>query len=481
MLKSITYHIQNIPITQQWSLIVDISRNVVGSVCEALHGLAQEMGGCAIYYPNVIEKQTICRYEWPLKWQNSYPRFHIAISLVAGSNRVENIDVYLIDASEKSDAPLVGDALAELVDFSQKESVRVINKAFAQLSEPDSIQTNVVFYLDFGTLSPLLEDVQTEDKKFNVIRTYLFEDHKRISAVTVNSLGINKEMAKATALRDVAIFSALMTLGAGQLVKTITVNWDKKTPVPQFVENIQKSQARYYYPKSAKSIGKGKREPLVGASILFTWRAYNKLSISCQSVFMKAIFAYQAAKDLMSAHSTLSIIAFIASLSAISEGSKKKCDGVISCSKCGDLSFKHDLVGDKMAVVNTMAQLLNIKENAVEYKSLKRLMQRVYGEQRSAYVHSATLRHNEYFKQMSLPTALPTNTQYVSDVFFYARDLFSIEPLVRQTLLRWLELHSGEKLPENQLRIDEVKIERNVNFQSAIHLQANRAVNLQWK
>lgn len=468
------------PITAQWSLTVNLTRSIVGSLCEALHGIAHENSGGAIYYPDIVKKQTISRYEWPIKWRNTFPRFHVVMSLVVGSSDIGKIDCYLVDTSENGEAQFTGKHFSSLIEFAQNESLRVFDGAIEQLSKVESTKTNVVFYLDLGSLDPVFQEIQTDDKKFTVIQTRLLEEHKRVSAITVEANEKNQEMAKATALRDVATITALMTLGAGALIKTTTISWDKKTPAPQFIDIGRSYQARSYYPKNSRRFNKGENSPRLSASILFTWSAFDRLNNGDRAVFLNAVFAYQTAKELAHTQSTLSVIAYIASLSAISKTVKKQCKGSIACTECGDLDFRHDLVGDKRAVITTVAELLNIGSETSEYKELKRMIGRVYQEQRSAYVHGATLRHNEYFRQHSAPSALPTNAKYVSDVFFYGRDLGSIEEIVRQSLLRWLALKSGNELPEKELGIDEIRIERKAGFQTSFRAPPKRIVSLRF-
>ena len=480
MLEPITYHLHSMPVSARWSLAVNIPRDVLGSTCEALHGIAHAGDGAAIYYPDLLKKQTLCRYEWPINWQQTFPRFHLVVSLMAGSSDIQNLDCYLVDTAEKGEAPFTGRLLSTLIKYAQAESMRAVEEAINQLSEEQAVDTNVVFYLDLGSFDPVLENIETHDNKYRLIQTRVLKDHKRISVISVSATEKNQEMAKASALRDIAAFTALLTLGAGSLIKTTSIDWDKKTPAPQFIDKERKYQTRTFYPKSAKKFKHGNNSARLNAAVIFPWKAYQELSDGDQTLFLNSVIAYQTAKELTHTQSTLSVVAYIASLSAISKSAKKQCKGSITCSECGDLDFRHDLVGDQRAVIKTVSSLLNIDDGTDEYVDLKKVIGRVYREQRSAYVHAATLRHNEYYQKLAAPTALPTNAKHVSDAFLYGRDLDSLESLVRQTLLRWLAQKSKIELPDKDLGISDIKIERKTGFQSSFRVPPRRIVSLRF-
>ena len=77
---------------------------------------------------------------------------------------------------------------------------------------------------------------------------------------------------------------------------------------------------------------------------------------------------------------------------------------------------------------------------------LQAMLYRVYRKQRSAYVHGAQLRHDEYGQGARLPSHLPTNDAPVQELFEYAQDLSSLRKITHWTLLAWLGSRSGALL-----------------------------------
>ena len=124
------------------------------------------------------------------------------------------------------------------------------------------------------------------------------------------------------------------------------------------------------------------------------WLAYTKLSKENSDIFKSSLLAFNSTFDLNKNHQTLSTIPYISSLGLLANEYQERCIGNISCTECGDLNFKHNIVGDKAAIVKLIIDILNLGNE--KQKDLKKMIGRIYDKQRSAYVHNAILRHNEY-------------------------------------------------------------------------------------
>ena len=154
-------------------------------------------------------------------------------------------------------------------------------------------------------------------------------------------------------------------------------------------------------------------------------------------------------------YSTLAIVAYIAALSSLSETSK--CPGQVSCSQCGQLAMKHDKVGDKAAILALIKDLL--EPTSEQEIRLQNIIERVYRKQRSAFIHGAELRHEEFYQGVGLPKAFPTEKEPVRKTFYYRLDFLSMELIARRTLLSWLSRKNGINLNLEMFNLKESPIE----------------------
>jgi hypothetical protein len=187
------------------------------------------------------------------------------------------------------------------------------------------------------------------------------------------------------------------------------------------------------------------------------WAAYTRLQQADQSVFVPALLAYFASKNPSSNYATISTVGYVASLAALSKPLRQRCPGQLTCSIHGALNWLHDETSETNAITQTILTSCGIDDEA-QRTQVKRLVNRVYREQRSAFVHSAQLRHAEYSQGAQIPPAIPSNEGPTSDLFVYQEDLTSIGNLTRRTLIEWLMRKSGLSLDRSRMQINSDRV-----------------------
>lgn len=443
-LPELKYSPEHLPPRVIWNMSVNIPRNEVGSLCEQLHSLVTGRGGACFYYPDLENNRTRCRYEWHRSWNRRKFALRVGVVVDVGADDVTEIEGY---ATTKEIAEtLTGPAPTlrpTLVASIQRELISTLEKA-EKLKAPEK-QTDyfVVFHIETPPHHGFLDSVSSVDGTFRFVRTRIIKDrNRRISAVIVKERAGSKELAKAAAFADLLVACALLTLGESQRYEHTTLSWPRfrprlmTVPSPDAVSEDRLYERRKRWPQLETT------DNAVITRFNELWAAYEALSAPDRDLFRSALFAYYAATQRHRDSSTLNVIAFSAALSALAAELRVQCSGSLACNICGPIPLKHDLVGEAAAIMRLIAETCGITSNQ-QLAEVRALIQRVYRKQRSAFVHGAQFRHEEYGQGLQLPTHLPTNDAPVQDLLEYEQDLQSIGRLARRTLLQWLEKRGG--------------------------------------
>jgi hypothetical protein len=122
-----------------------------------------------------------------------------------------------------------------------------------------------------------------------------------------------------------------------------------------------------------------------------------------------------------------------------------------------------------------LALLYALKPGEQFYSELSDLLKRVYGKQRSTYVHGAVLRHNEDSKQ-SILNAQPNGTRPYAPELLYQVDLVSISTLARRAILTFMLDEGGGNLDEELFFLRPFKILTDVTLDAQITLPKHTLV-----
>jgi hypothetical protein len=456
-LPELKYSPEHLPPRVSWRLAVQVPRNELGSLCEQLHSIVRSRGGASFYYPDLDNDKTRCRYEWHRRLNRHKFALRVGIVIDVSNADLKEIEAYVTtkEAAESLSGPvpeLQPDTVAEI----QQEVVATLEQANS-LRDPEN-QTDYfcVFHIETPPHHGFRVSVSSNDATLRFVRTRVVKD-KRISAIIVKARGGSKEIAKDVALSVSHTACALLTLAEWQRYEHTSLIWPRYRPALPTVPSPNDVTEDRLYPR--RKLWPPLEETDAGVIDRFDllWKAYLSLSEADRKVFQAALFAYYAGTPRNRNSSTLSVVAFSAALSSLSEEFKKKCDGSLTCSFCGPIAFRHDIVGEVAAIVDLVGDVCEVKRED-QLADVRRVIQRVYRKQRSAFVHGAVFRHEEYGQGSGVPPHVPTNDAPVQELFEYEQDLESISRIARRTLLQWLARRGNFTLDFEQFGINTDRI-----------------------
>jgi hypothetical protein len=456
---------------------VQVSRDEVPQVCEGLHSFVSSKRGASFYYPSIPNRMTACRYEWPRRWGREPFALRLGFLLIVGDSDLNEIHLY-VTTNEAVENPKVGPPKisARFLNTLRQELIDALTQVFNTSAQGKTQQRYSIFYVEM----PSSVDAQTEIEDGIVIfpTVVVRKTQKRISAIAVKVGASSDEGAKLRALHKTMLICALLSLANREVYKTTQVPVRRNLPRIKPLDSVENVDLDKLYPISTRPPGAVKLDVYFAAKAKYVWNLFHKLSEGDRHRIMPALFAYYTGLDIVAKQPTLAIVAFIAALSSLASDSKQKCAGSLTCSTCGSLdNFAHDRVGDRAAVTSLVYRLLGVKDSAKQ-KEFKRLIGRVYKEQRSAFVHGATLRYEEYHKETNLPAAFPTASEPVRPLYFYKRDLGAIDRITRRALLEWMCQKNGDSLDRSLLNLDDIKIESVRSVEAVLTLPAQRWVHI---
>jgi hypothetical protein len=452
-----------------WTIQVAVDRPSAPDLCKQLHAIMQERCGASFYYPEIATRSIRCRYEWLRDWRGRRFAIHLGLFFSIHESPVQEISAYattdeLIENNNLGSPNFSPRFLRSLQD----ETVELVRQAMERCGDTLYAPRHVLFHLEMLPGAVLGADVRTDDNRIRLFPTKLVNKGKLVSAVCITVNAPSNEDARPRALREVALLCALMTLATGSFCETTNLTWTRKSPAVKFLDSSDTATVEDVYP----SLGTPPFTPdvLEPERIRIVWRLYHCLAAEERESFITAVLAYYSGKSIHHRQSTQAIVAYVAALTSLAESRIEKCDGQLTGATCGSLPTKHNIVGEKAAVLSLVRELL--VPSSEDEERLKALLSRVYDKQRSAFVHGAELRHEEFHKGSGLPSAFPTASGPVRDLYFYRQDLSSTERVVRRALLQWLAQKTGQPLDTELFSFADFRIATEIVAESCITLPA---------
>lgn len=451
---TIEYNVDELPPRVFWKIPVQLVRSEVGSFCEQLHALIMERQGASFYYPTLESRQTLCRYEWHKRYAREKFGLRLGAVVNVGPEDLHEIEAYVTLHTAIGDPGTAPELPEDVVKGAQKDVIEILGEALRRKTWQDAKEWLVVRHVETPYQHGFAGRFESTDRRLTFLPTRILKDgNRRVSAVLVRVNSASKELAKARAFGDLTIACALFTLANSQRYETAVLNWPRTRPNIEFVDSAEGTDEGRLYPLRRHWPEPEPMSPDVGERCDWVWSRFNRLSEDERRLFLPALFAYYSAKTNKTDWSTLSVVGFTAALGALAIGKRRKCEGSLTCSICGPLSFKHDIKSEVGAILELVSEICGITgKNKLD--ELRQMLQRVYREQRSAYVHAAQLRHQEYGQGSRIPVHLPTNDAPVQEFAQYAEDLLSISKTARWTLLAWLAEKTGSRLEHEKFGIN---------------------------
>jgi len=124
------------------------------------------------------------------------------------------------------------------------------------------------------------------------------------------------------------------------------------------------------------------------------WRRWQSLSASVKTQVLSSVAAYRSALGVQRGIQfvpTLAVVAYLAALESLMPP-PNKCEGDVTCSKCGALPWKHDKTGHLKTVLQTVPPTVSEERRP----KVEAMLKHAYQKLRSAYVHSAQTEWREF-------------------------------------------------------------------------------------
>lgn len=446
-----------------FSIDVNVSRELIPDFCRQLHAIMQECAGASLYYPHTDTDETICRYEWHQEWNKVDYGLHLGMHFKVSNEPLKKINAYFTTNEA------IKDNSSELPDFKEDKIKEIQHSFFSKIGEAmqrtdpqASSEYHYIFYLKLNPTKALDENLQIGDK-ITLFSSSLIEG-KTVSAVSISVKGTSLEEGKPKALTEFSKLCALLTLGTGTITESTSLTWGEDQSPPRQLESVKEVDLESLYPKvNPQPYGVQESTPDQITSI---WDLYRGLPENEIATFESALFTYYSAETIKFKYSTQSIVAYIATLSKLASDYKEKCPGEVTCSECGSLTMKHNITGDKAAILLLLNDLLSL--DIEKEKILKKIINRVYYKQRSAFVHDAILRHEEFYQGYGLPSTFPSSDSTISDTFYYKQDFLSIKKITRRCLIEWLSKKTNIQIDHQLFWENADRLHSTIPFEAAI-------------
>jgi hypothetical protein len=185
-------------------------------------------------------------------------------------------------------------------------------------------------------------------------------------------------------------------------------------------------------------------------------RCYGSLDADLRPKFDNSLFAFYTAKDLLQRRfRTIAAVALIAALKPFR--GVLECEGCVSCSKCGNLPFQHNIEGEASALAKGLAGVFELRPEDEKRNHLQACVKAVYGTQRSSFVHDAVFRHGEF--EGPNREVFPCKQTAISEKLVSSNQLSTLNLLTRRALLQYLHGLTGQRFEPSIYTIDPAKFE----------------------
>jgi len=479
--KPFYYSVRTLPSNISFSIPLSLPRKLVPQLCEQIHSITSEKKGVSFYYPNVAEGVTTCRYEWNYKRIRSGEYIRLGLLIRVSEDDLKELTAYIsTNAASKEQASVLSKISKKITADSINELIVTAKNAVQRMDQTGQNPLFIILHIEMPYKKGIGNEISTEDGLIHIFPTRILkrEKNKRVSAICINVNAKSFDSGRDEAVRCVEIFCALMTLAEDSIYKLTSIKANKKRVANRFLNSLININVDDLYPAQKNTPMLEELDSKIEERLNWVWNQYNNVPRKERKILTTALYAYYAGRSIQGQQPTLSLVSYIAVLNSLAKNAIKKCPGEVACSQCGTLNnFNHYLVGDRAAIESLICELLELGERASIKQELKRLIGRLFGDQRSAFVHDAKLRHRE-FQKSGLPLSFPTVDNHVGDSFVYANDLRSLEDIVRRILLKWIAREAKTHLDEDLFGLEDLKIGQRLLQEASIASPGNRLVCL---
>ncbi len=469
MKSAIIFDRQRIPPRAIFPIPLILGETAIADFILQIHALVLERNGALWYYPS--EGKTSCRFEWHRRWQRRELGLRLGLRFdVNSENQLEEVEFYAADSrvfvdEEKGPPELSNYTTADLFKHFKKTVTVAIKRA--NLAHEESFE--VLYYLRVNHGAAWDELLQTSDGKIRLFPVKMAGEYI-VSPMGISVNASTLSLAETKAAPFAKQVCGIFTLATGFYFDVCYPKGPRNYKRPKIVD--QEVPIQSLYPPSRYDMMEGAYNPKVGAQFLWVWDKIDQLAEADRKIFKNALFAYYASEELKRENGSIASVSLVAALGSLAAGHKKTCAGDLNCAICGELNFRHNLVGDRRAILNLIHETLDL--SIEENRSMRIIFDRVYNYQRSAFAHQAEFRHKEDHMGQILPSAIPDYENVQSKSYRAELDLQIMHKIVRHVLLRWLAKANGAQFDDDLFELSPINPTRHISYQSVISVPANR-------
>lgn len=159
------------------------------------------------------------------------------------------------------------------------------------------------------------------------------------------------------------------------------------------------------------------------------YERYASLPGKVRKPFTKAMLAYQTALDLRGTYDTLSAVGFVVALNTLAP----PIQSVRRCSGCG---YEERVPSHRQSIRGLITGHVTLEVS--DEKKVLKLVDRIYDETRSGYVHAGELRGRELIGSYWGTRLIPDAEGLVPQLERFREDLQTLEGITNAVLVSWL-------------------------------------------
>lgn len=411
--------LQGYPSGLTWNVDIGPLRVSPEEFFENLFFSVEKNGGNGYFYPKDDEDQTLCRYEWHRPWRNRAAQVRLGIIFYVRRGEIPSRGLAYFGTNEgykERGAPNNPSSISQKkMDGFKSFMANEISLANKSRSEGPHQDWQFILYAK-GAASFWEKPFLALDRKVLVLPPVL-EDGVIKNAVVIKSSGITKGHAHRKAMKTFQRVLALLTLTTGQV-------WEASSHPDHY--NLLEGKLSVKNELSEKLFPNGK--PVTGLDSAVSPRLLSLVRYGLTALddpqdftktYLSSLFAFYGGMIAKAKTPSLANIGLIAALGLLAKPRQERCSGKLTCSTCGPLDFKHNLVGDRAAISEMLSEVMSevFGEEFERTRSFEKWVKEIYNTYRSNYVHSAAHQFSEFSQVFSskapsttlVPTAIPSN------------------------------------------------------------------------
>ena len=458
----------------QWYINSIIDRRKAGDFCTSLLFVVRDkLQGGMLVYPNIPEEINLFKYIWQIPMYGLDYAIKLGITFEVDKESINDLSGFVTfgDASEKKgEEPKFSEK--EIIIF-QNEVLKVIEEAL-ELIEKEEEWFHFVYYVEVPVMFPIDNHLELPDLGIVIYPTVMMKkDNRRVSAVIISISEKTLLKAKEKAIKKVSEICMSLTLMFDQYCQIINLEWSENQKPIEYFKSIEKPpKLNQIYPRGKWKSNIGQTLPDFEVSIRKIFAMYNSLNRDDKYLFEKAITSHYFGIDLFDKRPTLAIVSFIAALNSFTKAIE--CEKKLSCTKCDRKNIPHYLKSEQSALLELISESFELRNGDNKLKKLKKLMKKLYGDHRSAYVHDAV---TKFRKSMNgIPEVMPTmNTPY-SKTHIHSIDLKKLRRLTRQVIIIQLSKHSNISINRKMFDCERLVLDKVYDIVHAVYVPSNTQV-----